>query len=344
MTEVRRVVLQLTGSPVDDFHADLSRLYARASAAALAEDHSVVFADVEPGGVWRFPQSLDAADLAAATPLPWPTAIDRLIALQPDVVLPQMFCRPGMTDYRALLQVLGLFYLGNTAQVMANAADKWVARALVADAGVAVPAGQVADAAGAVTVPLPVVVKPAASDNSVGVTLVENRRDLAAAIANAAAFGGKVLVESFVPLGREVRCGVLEIGGELKCLPLEEYALDSALAPIRLTADKLARDGGDGLRLVASDPGRAWIVAGEDPVVSAVWQAARACYRALGCRHYGLFDFRIDPAGRPWFLEAGPYCSFAPASVIAKMAAAEGITVRTLFDVLCREADAPVAP
>jgi D-alanine-D-alanine ligase len=85
-------------------------------------------------------------------------------------------------------------------------------------------------------------------------------------------------------------------------------------------------------------------VAGEDPVVSAVWQAARACYRALGCRHYGLFDFRIDPAGRPWFLEAGPYCSFAPASVIAKMAAAEGITVRTLFDVLCREADAPVAP
>jgi D-alanine-D-alanine ligase len=41
----------------------------------------------------------------------------------------------------------------------------------------------------------------------------------------------------------------------------------------------------------------------------------RAAHQALGFRQYSLFDFRIDPDGRPWFLEA-VYCSFAPDSVI----------------------------
>lgn len=62
-----------------------------------------------------------------------------------------------------------------------------------------------------------------------------------------------------------------------------------------------------------------------------VWAAARLAYQALGCRHYGLFDFRIDPDGNPWFLEAGLYCSFAPGSVIAVMAAGTGVDVGELF-------------
>ena len=62
-----------------------------------------------------------------------------------------------------------------------------------------------------------------------------------------------------------------------------------------------------------------------------VREAATAAHRALGCRHYSLFDFRIDPDGRPWFLEAGLYCSFARASVVATMAAAAGIGLDDLF-------------
>jgi D-alanine-D-alanine ligase len=332
--------MQLVGSPVDDFHAELSRLYASASAAALADRHQITFAHVAPGGQWQFPESLDAAALAEAERVPALAGIAQLGLAEPDVVLPQMFCRPGMTHYRALLDVLGLPYVGNPAEVMANTADKAVARALVAARGVDVPAGALVTRAQDVTLDLPVVVKPAGSDNSVGVSLVTDRAELSDAISRAAAVGGDVLVESFVPLGREVRCGVLEVQGELVCLPLEEYALD---APIRLPADKLGRTGSGALRLVASDAGRSWIVDGDDPVVESVWRAARACYRALGCRHYGLFDFRIDPDGTPWFLEAGPYCSFAPSSVIVKMAVAQGFSVPDLFDTLCREARSEAA-
>jgi D-alanine-D-alanine ligase len=58
---------------------------------------------------------------------------------------------------------------------------------------------------------------------------------------------------------------------------------------------------------------------------------AKKCHQALGCRHYSLFDFRIDPKGQPWFLEAGLYCSFAPKSVIPCMAKAAGIPLNELL-------------
>jgi D-alanine-D-alanine ligase len=46
-----------------------------------------------------------------------------------------------------------------------------------------------------------------------------------------------------------------------------------------------------------------------------------------------LFDFRIDPEGQPWFLEAGLYCSYSPNSVLAVMASARGIGVGELFEI-----------
>jgi D-alanine-D-alanine ligase len=140
-----------------------------------------------------------------------------------------------------------------------------------------------------------------------------------------------VLVETYVPLGREVRCGIIVRDGELVCLPLEEYAVDPVSKPIRHRDDKLDRTADGALRLVAKDPALAWIVPEDDPITARVWDAARRCHRALGCRHYSLFDFRIDPDGTPWFLEAGPYCSYAPSSVLSAMAAARGIDVTELF-------------
>jgi D-alanine-D-alanine ligase len=95
-------------------------------------------------------------------------------------------------------------------------------------------------------------------------------------------------------------------------------------------------DDGD-LYLVAKYASHAWIVPTDDPITAVVWEAARRCHRALGCRHYSLFDFRIDPDGKPWFLEAGLYCSFAPTSVIAVMAAASGVEVADLFADQLRE-------
>lgn len=330
-------VLHLSGTTTDGFNADLSHLYARDCARACADPArwEFVYADLCADGSWRFPDGLDDAALAAAPRVGVGEAVGRLVDLAPDVVVPQLFDHAGMTDVRALLDLLGLPYVGNPPTVMAVAARKDQARAIVAAAGVAVPAGEVV-ARGAVggepsSIPLPVVVKPVDGDNSHGVTLVREHADLPDALEAAWAVSGAALVERFVPLGREVRCGTVERDGGVVALPLEEYAVDAEHKPVRDAADKLTRDDDGRLGLVAKDADHAWIVADDDPDVAAVQAAAVACHMALGCRQYGLFDFRIDPAGQPWFLEAGPYCSFAEQSVLVTMAGAAGIPLPRLF-------------
>jgi len=183
-----------------------------------------------------------------------------------------------------------------------------------------------------------VVVKPVDADNSTGVSLVRDPAELDDAVSRARAHGRAALVETYVELGREVRCGIVVRDGELICLPIEEYAVNAA-KPVRLGDDKLDRTVDGELYLVAKDASKAWIVPEDDPITERVWEAARRSHVALGCRHYSLFDFRVDPEGKPWFLEAGPYCSFAPTSVIAVMAAAAGIDVTELFATALRELD-----
>ncbi|MGU3435846.1 D-alanine--D-alanine ligase [Actinomycetes bacterium M1A6_2h] len=326
-------VLVLAGSAVDDFHADLSRVYASGFVDAMASNDAYRFeiAFVSPDGSWRFADSFSA--VAAAQPMSLPHAVARLADAQIDVMVPQMFCLPGMTTYRSLFDLLGIPYLGNRPDLMAATADKNTARAIVATAGVPVPSGVVVRAVEHVDVPLPVVVKPVDSDNSVGVTLVRDAGDMDAAIADALTYSAAALVESFVPLGREVRCGVIVRDGELVCLPLEEYAVDE----IRRPGDKLNRTGDGDLYLVAKEATKAWILDVDDPITEKVWEAARLAHTALGARHYSLFDFRIDPDGNPWFLEAGMYCSYAPSSVVAVMASAAGIPVEELFAISLKE-------
>jgi D-alanine-D-alanine ligase len=332
-------VLHLAGSAVSDFLADLSRLYAADCIEATTDPTRYEFhvAYITPDGLWRFPADLSPESIEAAAPVPVAEAVAHLTALQLDVVVPQMFCLPGMTSYRALFDVLGVPYVGNSPAVMALGADKAKAKAVVAANGVRVPAGEVLRREQRPTMTPPVVVKPVDGDNSFGVSLVRDQSGYAAALESAFAYGGEVLVEAFIELGREVRCGVLERDGELVCLPLEEYNVDPRSKPIRSHDDKIRRTSGGDLKLVAKETTRAWIVDPGDPIIHAVWDAARRCHQALGCRHYSLFDFRIDPDGRPWFLEAGLYCSFAEQSVISVMAKAAGTPVRSLFESAIRE-------
>lgn len=327
-------LLHLVGSPTDEFYAELSRLYAGGCLDALGTEttHQSYLAYVSPDGRWRFPSALDTRSIDAAPAVSLAEAIRLIIALDVDAVVPQMFCRAGMTSYRALLDVIGLPYLGNRPEVMAIGADKAAARAVVAAVGVPVPAGEVLRQGEPSDPRLPVVVKPVDADNSVGVSLARTRIEYDSALALAWSVSGAALVETFVELGREVRCGIIVRDGELICLPLEEYAVDPHTKPIRTREDKLARSPDGELYLVAKDAERAWIVVDDEELTERVWAMARRCHVALGCRHYSLFDFRIDPRGAPWFLEAGLYCSYAPGSVLAVMAAAAGIGIADLLD------------
>ena len=326
-------VLHLVGSAVSDFYADLSRLYAVDCLTATADQqrYDPLVAYVTPDRRWRFPADLGEAAIAAADPMDVAAAVARIEREHIDVMVPQMFCLPGMTHYRALFDVLGIPYVGNAPDVMALAAHKARARAVVAGAGVRVPEGELLRPGDTPTLAPPVVIKPVDTDNSLGLALVRHTEEYGPALAEAFAHSDEVLVERYVELGREVRCGVVVRDGELVPLPLEEYDVDTDRKPIRDHADKINRQDDGDLNLVAKDAAHAWMVDPDDPVTRRVWEAARRCHEALGCRHYSLFDFRIDPDGEPWFLEAGLYCSFAGQSVVSMMAAAAGIGLAELF-------------
>ncbi len=337
-------VLHLVGSAFDEFHCDLSLLYARDCLAATADPqrYDIYIAYITPDLQWRFPASLNAQAIEAARPMPIGEAISFLTSQQIDAAIPQMFCIPGMTHYRALLDVLRIPYVGNSSQVMSIAAHKPKTRAVVAAAGVDVPQGELLRKGDRVTLAPPTVVKPANSDNSAGVTLVRDWTGYDAALAAAFTYADEVLVESYVALGREVRCGILSRGGELIGLPLEEYCV-SEQHPIRSYADKLKRGGDGDLNLMAKDSAKAWIIDLNDPITASVQAVAKRCYEAMGCRHYGLFDFRIDPQDRIWFLEAGLYCSFSPKSVVISMAQAAEIELNQLMWELLSQIVLPTA-
>jgi D-alanine-D-alanine ligase len=332
-------ILHLVGSAQDDFYAELSRLYASDCLAATADcwPHAPQIAYITPDRRWRFPRSLEPIDIAVAQPLAIAEAISHLRQQNIDLMLPQMFCLPGMTDYRALFDLLQVPYIGNPPDAMALSAHKARAKAVAAAAGIPVPPGELLRPGDIPTLSPPVVVKPATADNSLGVTLVEQAANFPTALETAFAHAREVLVETYIPLGREVRCGVICRHGQLVALPLEEYAVHPQDHPIRNYADKLSRSATGELSLVAKAPAKAWIVAAGDPIIEPVQALAKSCHLALGCRHYSLFDFRIDPQGQPWFLEAGLYCSFAPRSVIVTMARAAGIELGQLLTGMIEE-------
>ncbi len=326
-------ILHLVGSANNDFYCDLSRLYAQDCLAATADPSRYDFqiAYITPDRQWRFPHSLSREDIAVAKPIPLFDAIQFITAQNIDLMLPQMFCIPGMTHYRALFDLLKILYIGNTPDVTAIAAHKARAKAIVEAAGVKVPRGEVLRQGDVPTITPPTVVKPASSDNSLGVSLVKEVTDYDAALKKAFEYADEAIVEAFIELGREVRCGIIVKDGELVGLPLEEYLVDPHEKPIRNYADKLQQTDDGNLRLTAKDNIKAWIVDPNDPITRKVQQVAKECHKALGCRHYSLFDFRIDPKGQPWFLEAGLYCSFSPKSVIPCMAKVGGIPLDELL-------------
>jgi D-alanine-D-alanine ligase len=326
-------ILHLVGSPYNDFYCNLSRDYAESCLVATANPSLYDFqiAYITPDGLWRFPRSLSLEDIAATKPISLLDAIQFITAQNIDLMLPQMFCIPGMTHYRALFDLLKIPYIGNTADLMAITAHKAQTKAIVAAAGVKVPFGEVLREGDVPTITPPVVIKPASADNSLGVTLVKEVSDYDAALKKAFEYGDEVIVETFIEAGREVRCGIIVKDGELISLPPEEYLIDPDETPIRSYSDKFKKSNDASLVLTPKKYIAGWIVDPNDLIVEKVQQMVKKCHLALGCRHYSLFDFRIDPEGEPWFLEAGLYCTFDHKSVISYTANAAGIPLNELF-------------
>lgn len=311
-------VLHLAGSCVSNFYYNLSILYAKEVVQPVGV--SSYYAVVDPDGLWQLGTSLDSLSekmsLQDMTPrLP-----------QIDVVVPHMFCFPGMTSFRAFFEdILGIPVVGSPSHCTALATNKAQTRSVVSASGVRVANAQQLRRGDTLTMKPPFVVKPTSEDNSLGVTLVWDKSQIEAALDKGFELDETLLVEDYIP-GRELRVAVVEREGKLQVLPMIEYLVTEE-HPIRTVHDKLELQS-DGT------PGKQPDKPTAKPVCPAnvtpelfekLGNAAKTAHIALGCRDYSLYDFRVHAeTNEPYLLEAGLFWTFGKISMITRMLQADG--------------------
>ena len=232
---------------------------------------------------------------------------------------------------QGLLQLCHLPYVGNGVLASAAAMDKSIAKAIFRDAGIPVAPGVSITRASWVSDPETALekvrdlgggdlfVKPARSGSSVGVTLVKDRKQLAAAIAEALKHDRVAIVETRL-FGREIECAVLEgvgnteprvsLPGEIVMQSRDFYDYEAKY--LDANAAKL---------LVPTQ-----LTEGEQ---SEMIRLARRAFRALGCSGLARTDFFLTPEG--WFLtEVNTMPGFTPISMYPNLWRVSGLSFAEL--------------
>jgi D-alanine-D-alanine ligase len=221
---------------------------------------------------------------------------------------------------QAMLDLAGMPYTGSNHIASAIAMDKDLAKRLFRSADVPTPdwlmapvnAADVENAFG-----WPAIVKPSKQGSTVGLTLVRAAADLAAAIGVAKRFDDEVMVERFIP-GREFTVGVLNG----VALPVGEI-----IAPGEVFDYKSKYQAGVAREVFPAD-----LPAAESHIVSAL--ALRA-HKVLKLGAYSRIDFRRDPSGAFWCLEANSLPGMTATSLLPQAAKVAGISFPELLERIC---------
>jgi len=228
----------------------------------------------------------------------------------------------------AVLEMYGVPYVGADPLVCAATLDKAVAKQLVAAAGVATPRFRVVETvADAVAGDLrfPLFAKPIAEGTGKGVD-ARSRIDSPSSLATVctdllARFHQPVLVEEYLP-GREVTVGILGTGADARVLGTLEVSIHAGAPATDYSYEvkELSEE------LVDYLPMERGLLRDE------VEALALAAYRALQCRDMGRVDIRLDPAGRPAFIELNPLPGLHPThSDLPMIGTAEGLPYPALL-------------
>jgi len=206
----------------------------------------------------------------------------------------------------------------------ALAMDKVMSKRIFESNGVPTPRWQLlphdgpADGSDAVTAladrALPFVVKPAAEGSSVGVSIVEDRAQIAAAASAARNYHGPIIVEDYIA-GTEVFVGILDgrVLGSVEVRPATKFydyeAKYKRTDTKYLLPPELSRE-----------------------VVERAEHHALAAYTALGCSGHARPDLRISHVGEPFVLEVNTLPGMTKTSLLPKIARAAGIDYATLCE------------
>lgn len=258
-----------------------------------------------------------------------------LIDLNPDVVFPALHGPPGEDGtVQGYLELLSLPTVGSGVEASALAMNKSVSKLIFARHGlpmvndVVVSATEAPDdAASRVHERLGdrVVVKPINEGSALGVTLLPNGGDVAAAIADAQRYG-ELLVEAFVP-GREITCGVLDLEGQE---PVAHPVIEITTASNEWYDYHNRYAAGASEHLIPAPlPG---------DVLAEVAQISIDAHRALGLSDLSRADFIVDDTGAITLLEVNALPGMTPTSLYPDGAKTLGYDFPGLLDALVQSA------
>ncbi len=242
-----------------------------------------------------------------------PGIIDALRRSRPDIVFNIAEGEGGRcreAHVPALLEMLGIPYVGSDPLTLCVTLDKPVAKRLVLAEGFPTPEFRTFRSAEGFTcagLAFPVIVKPAFEGSSKGVRL-SSRASSAAEAREMVRFvtdtyRQDAIVEEFVA-GPEVTVGIL--GNES---PRAVGVME--IAPKKVGNDEF---------VYSLEVKRDWENQVEyrcppqlpPEVVAGIERNALGIYRALGCRDFSRIDFRIDANGIPQFIECNPLPGLSP--------------------------------
>ena len=248
-----------------------------------------------------------------------------------DVCLPLLHGDNGEDgSIQGLLQLCHIPFIGNGISASAVAMDKQLTKNLARQAGIPVCDEQIVDHnefldnpeqsfhSVAENVNYPVVVKPARSGSSVGVSVAENGSELLRAIRDAFEQDDKVLIEPRL-IGRELEIAVLE--------DLDGQLLTSSAGEINVGGggiyDYQAKYLSDAAKLsIPADLTEEQLATGQD--------LSKKAFRALGCSGLARVDFFLTDDG--WVLsEVNTMPGFTPISMYPKLWEESGMDYRELI-------------
>lgn len=225
-------------------------------------------------------------------------------------------------ELQAILEELQMPYTGAGRESSQIAFDKVASKEVFIAHQVPTPASEIVDCSEGAKLPKmcpPYVVKPPCEGSSVGVHIVHDQSEAAAAMEDAAKYGKEVLVEQYVD-GLELTVGVLDGAA----LPIVHIAPRSGFYDIN---NKYPWLNGDG----ATDY---YCPADLDEITThSVQQAALAAHKALGIEIYSRVDVLLDKEGKPYVLEANTIPGMTASSLLPKAAQVAGYE----FGALCEK-------
>ena len=210
----------------------------------------------------------------------------------------------------AVLEMLGVPYVGSDPLTLSVTLDKPVAKRLAAYDRFPTPPFRTfrrAEELESLPFPFPVIVKPVFEGSSKGVriasraTSLDQAREMVRFVTET--YRQEALVEEFVP-GAEVTVGVLgndppRVLGMMEIVP-------KTVSPAEFVYSlEVKRDWENRVeyRVPPALPG---------PVLSGIERCALGIYRSLGCRDFSRIDFRLDPGGTAQFIECNPLPGLSP--------------------------------